>query len=116
MNESPNQPVIFVFNLDPSNPDVQRILNALQNAAAPPPPPPPPDERLRQWYTVTTAAKYCGCSVSKIYDDLQKGIVKRDNMDATGCPPKFRRETLDRYQAGLTLPRKKSHGNTKPIS
>lgn len=120
MNESspekPDQPVIIVFNLDPANPDVQRVLAALRQAAAPPPPPPPPDERYRQWYTVTVAAKYCGCSTSKIYDDLNKGILTRDNIEAKGCPPKFRRETLDRYQAGFTQPRKKTHGNTKSIT
>lgn len=112
-----NQPVIIVMALDPNSREGQQILNALMFAAkVTKSPSAPPEVSGRQWYSVTSAAKYCGCSRSKIYADIQRGILIRDNNGGTLCPPLFKKDTLDRYRAGLTVPVKKPHGNTKSIA
>lgn len=118
MNDFPtHQPVIIVMALDPQSREGQEILNALKFAAAvTKSPSAPPEVSGRQWYGVKSAAKYCGCSRSKIYADLQTGILIRDNLGGNLCPPQFKKETLDRYRSGLSAPRKKTHGNTKSIT
>lgn len=116
MSEFPTNPPVIVFvALDMNSREGQQILNALRFAAAvTKSPSAPPEVSGRQWYGVKSAANYCGCSRSKIYADVQRGVLLRDNDGGTLCPPLFKKDTLDRYRSGLTVPKK--HGNTKSIA
>jgi hypothetical protein len=112
-----SEPIVVVLSLDPNTEEGRRIMSALQFASALTKSPSAPREvSERQWFSVTSAATYCGCSRSKIYADLKAGLLRRDNTSDQICAPLFKQKTLDNYRSGITRPVRKPHGNTKAIA